>query len=41
MAEVPLLLRFMLVMLCMFFMGGGALIFALGFKLAFDLMALK
>lgn len=41
MAEVPLLLRFMLLMLCMFLIGGGAIIAALGFKLAFDLMALK
>lgn len=41
MAEVPVLLRFMLLMLCMFLIGSGAIITALGLKLAFDLMALK
>ncbi len=41
MAEVPLLLRFTLVVFAMLIMGGSVLMFALSFKLAFAVMAIK
>jgi hypothetical protein len=40
-SDVPLALRFLMVMFSMFIMGGSALMFVLGIKMALGFMAIK